>query len=408
MSTPTTPLLLIGNINSYFSAKVRSYLNWRGLNFEEVHPDNDMYRNYIMKVVGVAQIPVLVDQERGENVFDTSLIIDYCEKHYAGKRSVHPDGKKQMYLGFLLEAFADEWMKLPAMHYRWSFPEQLPFLINDWMALLTPTASEPSDVIKKSMSGLKGVLPVIGVTPSTIPSIEKTYLSLLSSLSDHFTKHDFLFGSMPTLADFSFAGPMYAHLYRDPIPGKIMKTDYPRVAQWLERLMLHSKPRRGPVNWIVKEGKLQKATTSIQSDDEFANDGIPDSLRKIAGFFFDEFVPILSDVHQKLQEFVSRNKKVQAGTSPIPRMIGKSKIVVGGVSGSCGVMPFSLWKLQRADAYLKSIDQSEKQDVLHYYESEFQTGKDLTRILQTTPKLYLYKGTKLYLKEQPTLNTPKL
>ena len=30
-------------------------------------------------------------------------------------------------------------------------------------------------------------------------------------------------------------GPFYAHLYRDPVPGKILKMRAPRVVEWIER-----------------------------------------------------------------------------------------------------------------------------------------------------------------------------
>ena len=410
MSVPRKPLILLGNINSYFSAKVRAYLYWKGLHFEEVHPDGEMYRHYIMQIVGVAQIPVLVDQERGENVFDTSLIIDYCEKWYPNTGRdfpLHPKGEIQTFFGFLLETFADEWMKLPAMHYRWSFPEQRPFLIRDWMMLLDPTGTEISPIVSKSMSSLNGVLPMLGVTPSTFTAIEVTYERLLSAMSDHFLKYDFIFGSKPTLADYSFAGPMHAHLFRDPVPGKLMKINHPRVAQWIERLVGHSKQRRGEHKWTSKNGKLEQIVSPVQSDDDFIGDSIPSNLTEIMKIFFEEFVPNLVDIQKKLDLFISSKKKIADGSSAIPRLIGRTTITVNGATGPCAVMPFSLWKLQRASTFLNGAGVS-KDKVVNYYESKFSTGKDLTTVLKQTPKLYLYRGTKLFLREQPSLLTPKL
>jgi len=49
--------------------------------------------------------------------------------------------------------------------------------------------------------------------------------------------HDFLFGARPNLAEFTLYGPLYAHLYRDPESGAIMKAKAPRVAAWTERLL---------------------------------------------------------------------------------------------------------------------------------------------------------------------------
>eukprot|EP00959_Pyramimonas_sp_CCMP1952_P409564 8583323-Pyramimonas_sp.AAC.2 len=39
--------------------------------------------------------------------------------------------------------------------------------------------------------------------------------------------------SRPSLGDVALMGPFYAHLYRDPVPGHLMKTRAPLVARWV-------------------------------------------------------------------------------------------------------------------------------------------------------------------------------
>lgn len=78
---------------------------------------------------------------------------------------------------------------------------------------------------------------MLGITDQTISAIENSYKAFLDEFSAHLEKHSFLFGARPSLADFSFYGPLYAHLYRDPASGEIMKSHAPRVAAWVVRLL---------------------------------------------------------------------------------------------------------------------------------------------------------------------------
>jgi hypothetical protein len=48
-----------------------------------------------------------------------------------------------------------------------------------------------------------------------------------------------MLGGRPTLADFAMMGPLYAHLFRDPVPGKLVRTRAPLVGSWIERVMGH-------------------------------------------------------------------------------------------------------------------------------------------------------------------------
>ena len=47
--------------------------------------------------------------------------------------------------------------------------------------------------------------------------------------------YPFVLGHSPSTADFGLLGPIYAHLYRDPVPGAILRRDYPLVCQWAVR-----------------------------------------------------------------------------------------------------------------------------------------------------------------------------
>ena len=48
--------------------------------------------------------------------------------------------------------------------------------------------------------------------------------------------HPFLLGGTASLGDITLCGGLYAHLYRDPESGYIMRKRAPRVAEWCERM----------------------------------------------------------------------------------------------------------------------------------------------------------------------------
>ena len=59
---------------------------------------------------------------------------------------------------------------------------------------------------------------LLGINESTIPALEASYHAFLAELSSHLDRHQFLLGDRPSLGDFGFAAPLYAHLGRDPLP----------------------------------------------------------------------------------------------------------------------------------------------------------------------------------------------
>src|SRR5690606_25280734 len=85
-----------------------------------------------------------------------------------------------------------------------------------------------------------GALPFLGVTPEMGPAIEKSYEGLLAELDAHFAKHEFLFGTRPSIGDFGLYGPLYAHQYRDPASGEIMKKLAPNAVRWIQRMSKRS------------------------------------------------------------------------------------------------------------------------------------------------------------------------
>ena len=109
---------LYGGPLSYFTGKARAYLNWKGVDYEERLATRDVYAEIIIPRIGYPMIPLLISSD-DQAIQDTTEIIDHFEDR-DGDPSVFPDGPRQRLAAHLLELYGDEWLVIPAMHYRWA------------------------------------------------------------------------------------------------------------------------------------------------------------------------------------------------------------------------------------------------------------------------------------------------
>ncbi len=309
---------------SLYSGKARAYLDWKGIDYEEVLASGDVYKDIIVPKVGRPVIPVL-DTDDGRTIQDTTCIIDHFEDVADGP-SVYPDTPKQRLVALLLETFGDEWLVIPAMHYRWNYNEE--WVYGEFGASSAPHASKEEQLVigRGVGSNFKGFCPVLGINPATIPAIEASYEALLADLDRHFAEHNYLLGSRPSIGDYGLIGPLYAHLYRDPASGEIMKRLAPRVAAWVERMVDVKAPLSG----------------------EFLpGDEVPDTLIPVLERMMGEQIPFLQTTADMFDAWAEANKGAE-----IPRVVGMADFTVEDVTAQRIAPPFSLWMLQRAlDCY---------------------------------------------------------
>jgi hypothetical protein len=175
---------------------------------------------------------------------------------------------------------------------------------------------------------------LLGRSRENIVEIERSYESFLSDFERHLDDHPFLLGSRPCIGDFGLIGPLYAHLYRDPYPGKLMRQHAPKVARWVER--------------------MQQPTTF--DGELLGNDEVPETLHPLLRRMFKEQMPVLVDTLRRVRAWTEENPDAER----IPRFIGKHKFTLGGVTASRYVMPFSQWMFQRPLAHYQSLTATER------------------------------------------------
>lgn len=298
---------------SYFSGKARPALPQKSLWYREVTPD---YAEIRAKT-GLAFIPVLMTPE-GEAWQDTSEILDRLEAAHP-EPPLYPTSPVQRVVAYLVELYGDEVGILPAMHYRWSFPESERQARVDF-ALASgdlAAANRFADRMAKSKD-------LLGVSAATAPAIEAHLTELLAALSRHFERHRFLLGDAMSLADCGLLGPLYAHLFRDAVPGRLLRETAFPVCCWIERMNRPSRDQRG---WLP-------------------GDALAETLGPVLRTMADG-VPMLLDAVSHIEAWADANP----GAAP-PRGIGLVETRFRDVRLSALCRPYTLWMVQRPlDAY---------------------------------------------------------
>ena len=311
-----------GWLVSPYSAKTRSYLLYKEVSFSDIEPNVIQLFRTIKGAVGRVIMPT-VRLSHGQWLQDSSVIIDHFESE-TDAPSVHPPGHGQRVASYLLEAFADEWLPMAALHYRWNIQENTRFAIQDFARSGIPFL--PSWLGQKMVAPfadrMRGYLPVLGVDEGTIPAVEETATITIRALNQQLEQTPYLLGGRPCLGDFALYGPLWAHLYRDP-GSRTLFDDAPHVRRWMDAL-----------------GNGAKAEGPFLPHDE-----VPESLDTL-------FACILEDQWAWIETLV---KAIDAycdahpDAKRVPRALGEADFMLRGRPGNNRkLVTFVQWKAQRA------------------------------------------------------------
>lgn len=318
--------ILYGAEISYFTGKARAYLRWRGLDFEERAADADFYRQICVPRIGYPMIPLLLTPE-DTAIQDTTLIMQHFEQGESGSAVFSAVGEVQGLVAALIELYSDDWLLLPAMHYRWEYDADETMLEFGMNLLPDGSREEQAAFGEKRAGQFRGAVPFLGVHEHNKHLVERSYKELLADLDTHFRAHAYLLGNRPCTGDFALAGALYAHLYRDATAGALMRREALAVARYVERMM---HPSGAPLDKVLPD------------------DQIPETLIPVLQRMMREQMPVLAGTARALAVWRSENPGQE-----IPRAIGFQSFELYGVAADRAIMPYATWLHGRArDAYL--------------------------------------------------------
>ena len=357
--------ILYGSEVSLYTGKIRAYLNYKQLPFTEVLSTVSVYKKIIRPKTGVTFIPV-VKTPSDEYLQDTARIIAYFEAQARANTqadtntnhlSVVPTTPAQHLVSELFALWGDEWLVIPAMHYRWN-KDNFPFIYEEFGQVVTPKAPKFVKAYfgKKLAKKFQGFVPLLGITKKSIPYIEDWYENtVLHYLNEHFATHKYLLGDKPCTGDFGLLGPLYAHLYRDPAPKQLMDEIAPNVAAWVKRM---------------NNPSAEKHTSDAARNDNnpasnpafLENDEIPATLLPLLTNVFAQQWPVLKNTSEALSNWREKNASNENTARFIPRTIGQHTFKIGrgeaeNVEKQRFISSFHQYKLQRVLDVFNSIEQ---------------------------------------------------
>ena len=146
-------------------------------------------------------------------------------------------------------------------------------------------------------------------------------MELLDELTVHFDNFPYFLGYRPCIGDFSFHGSIYAHLLRDPLPGKITKSNAPMVASWCEKMAGHVHESKFFDFWDVVDDELVKRESPDPNYVE--NDNIPETLFPILQRICREMEPNMKSAIEQIETFAQENGPGQL-PKPLTKVISTS------------------------------------------------------------------------------------
>jgi len=348
------PYTLYAMPASLWSGKARSYLRKHRIDFVERAPGDPRYDEQVVPAIGRWIIPVLETPD-GALVQDTVDIIDHLDAQLPPDRSAYPATPVHRAVAHLLELFGGEGLLRPAMHYRWDFDDtNVPFLSKDFTSCLVLGADDETraGVFAFSSDRMRSATKAFGVSEELIPEIERSYGQFLDLFDAHLAGSPYLLGGRPTIGDFGFMGPLYAHLARDPYPSVLMKQRAQRVWRWVERM-------NSPVLDASEYGDVSEAL--------FEDDGVPDTLRALLAYIGEEYLAEAVDQVAAVDRWLAEHPDAAEGEvvlgKPNRRFSGTTTFDWRGHPMTVAVVPYRLFLIKRLQDAVAAADPAARQAV---------------------------------------------
>ena len=362
---------LYGSYASYVTAKTRSYLLKKGVPFVERVPGHPRFREHVRANTLNHRIPQL-ELSDGTAIQDSVAIMDTLEEIYP-EPSVYPPGLKQQTLARLFEVLVDGLLGRPAWHYRWNYMEEnYGFVGREFGRSFKPQGTNEEidhfgEIIAQRMESKRSGM---GASEEALPVFESFYLDALEVLENHFVTTPYLFGGMPSVADFALMGPLFGHLARDPEPARIMKQLAPRVFRWTEAM---NTPH-------IQSPEFADFEMAFDSGDQISEGAL--NLFRLCLEAAGQLIPRTSEIYNEwVMDKLNEPDNTMISKEVDEPSIGRFETVLRGVTIQNSASLYSLWVHQRTLEWFGSKEDDERETISEFL-SKFGAEKMLAMKLK--------------------------
>lgn len=317
--------LLLGALCSRYSARVRSYLIKKRIEYVERVPTLWTYKVTIARRFGDASLPVLITPE-GEWIADSEVILDRLEARHPDEPILPPD-PVHAFFTTLASVWASEfWVSfdlstrwLGRTEYPWWFEE-----LGEGMLIGLPKS------LKNAFTGnvarmIQEHVPRLGGTVETQPLLWRWARQNMDALEAHFAVHPYLLGERATRFDFGLIVPFFGHIARDPWSRDEFMMPRPNLHAWV---------------WRMNQPYLTPEAPPFAA----VGTPLPATLDPVIRSLFDEFLPHVEAILAELRRAEPHPVKGKR----IARFLGRVSYPLADGTHSRLAMPFTLWLIQRA------------------------------------------------------------
>jgi len=227
-----TAYRLFGAETSPYSLKVRSFLRYKGADFDWVQRSAATEEEF-KRHAELPTVPLLISPG-GKTSQDSTNMLATLEKEYTAP-SAKPEDEACRALALILEDYADEWLNKAMFHNRWSqSPDKEAAATRVLEQLFSGRApARKRDAQASVISRMSERLALVGATPENAPVISASFTRFASLFNAHLEKHLFIFGGRPSVADFALAGQLQ-QMMLDPTMGNMLNEQAPFIVAWCE------------------------------------------------------------------------------------------------------------------------------------------------------------------------------
>lgn len=229
---------IFGGPGSPYSHKMRAVMRYRRIPHDWVivlGGFDGTAQTEKLRSLGKPMFPI-VQFPDGTPWVDSTPIIHELETRHPGERSVIPPTPAGRFLARLIEDFADEWLPIPLLAFRWTSDEDVNFCarrqMQGWLGAVGE--AELSAGIERFSARQRKLRMLLGAANlAAMPMFVSQYEALLDILEAGLSRSLFLFGERPSIADFGLHG-MFSQFVIDPTPSKILRDRAVRLFQWTQ------------------------------------------------------------------------------------------------------------------------------------------------------------------------------
>jgi len=329
------PYIHHGTMFSYYSAKTRAYLSYKGIDFVERYDGPDIAKR-ISKTTHKVMIPI-VETPSGEILQDTTAIIDALEATHP-EHPVLPTDPVLVMVTRIVEFIIDELWVCTAMNTRWNDPASKTFAIAEFGRRIGGSmgleGEEALATGQRVADLMQSYLPYLGIGDAQGQLAATEFFEQASKRLNKCVGADkYAFGERPSLIDMCLYTGYYAHHYRDiGAAASFLKQETPDLCYFIDNM--HA------VQCAPKTGELRL-------DDTFIN------YLEYVGPAGAAFAQGIYAGTAKIAEHTELNKPFAGQIPPFPIDLGKQNFTRGGST-------FSAWKAQRIKTVYDQLEPRDK------------------------------------------------